>query len=318
MEKGKLIISLDFESMWGVSADFLYDDYSNHIVGIDASVKGTLKLFEKYDVHASWAVVGMMLADDYQDLITYMPEETKRPGYTNSVADNYSYIKKRQSKLEDEHHFLIALVKEIQKKDNQEISSHTFSHYYTMEPGQTLETFIQDIECAQLIARSKLNIQHETIVLPKNQCEKTYIDALSELGIKAYRGEEEDWIHKIRYVPLKRILRLVDSYIPLTGQGGYRLQKTAGILNIKGSRFFRPYNHTLRAFERLKLRRIKRQMYHAAKHGLIFHLWWHPHNFGNLTEIHMRYLDEILTCYKHLSEKYGMESSNMRECLDRL
>ena len=39
----------------------------------------------------------------------------------------------------------------------------------------------------------------------------------------------------------------------------------------------RPYGF----FKKLKMKRIKAQMTYAAKNDKLFHLWWHPHNFGN-------------------------------------
>ena len=54
-------------------------------------------------------------------------------------------------------------------------------------------------------------------------------------------------------------------------------------------------------------------MRHAAKHGLTYHLWWHPHNLGVRTEEHLAQLEEIFRYYEELKEKYGMQSLNMRE-----
>ena len=51
----------------------------------------------------------------------------------------------------------------------------------------------------------------------------------------------------------------------------------------------------------------------AAKTGSLYHLWWHPHNFGNNVEKNMKFLEEILKHYQYLSGKYGMVSLNMEE-----
>ena len=61
------------------------------------------------------------------------------------------------------------------------------------------------------------------------------------------------------------------------------------------------------------MRRIKRQMLHAAKNGLTFHLWWHPHNVGVMTQQHLQQLEEIFRYYTQLKETYGMQSLNMAE-----
>ena len=54
-------------------------------------------------------------------------------------------------------------------------------------------------------------------------------------------------------------------------------------------------------------------MLYAAKNGLTFHLWWHPHNIGVMTEYHLSMIEDILNYYAFLKKKYGMQSKNMAE-----
>ena len=54
-------------------------------------------------------------------------------------------------------------------------------------------------------------------------------------------------------------------------------------------------------------------MLHAAKNGLTFHLWWHPHNIGVDTQAHLKQLEEIFEYYTQLQKAYGMRSLNMGE-----
>ena len=65
--------------------------------------------------------------------------------------------------------------------------------------------------------------------------------------------------------------------------------------------------------EGLKMHRIKAQMRNAAKKGLTFHLWWHPHNVGVRTDFHMRQLEELFRYFQQLQKEYGMVSRNMGE-----
>ena len=109
----------------------------------------------------------------------------------------------------------------------------------------------------------------------------------------------------------------MDVYVPLTGQGGYRPRREDGVWNLTGSRMYKPIFRPLEFLEGLKLRRIKKQMLHAAKNGLTFHLWWHPHNIGVRTREHLQQLEEIFHYYAQLRETYGMESLNMREAAQK-
>lgn len=69
----------------------------------------------------------------------------------------------------------------------------------------------------------------------------------------------------------------------------------------------------LRFLEWLKVRRIKNSMTHAAKHGEIFHLWWHPHNMGIDQEENFKNLETILKHYQTLKRTYGIESASMHD-----
>ena len=113
----------------------------------------------------------------------------------------------------------------------------------------------------------------------------------------------------------------MDVYLPLTSQGGYTPRNEDGIWNLTGSRMYKPIFDRLRFLEGWKLRRIKRQMLHAAQNDLTFHLWWHPHNIGIHTQAHFAQLEEIFRYYLELKQRYGMRSLNMgeaaRECQHR-
>ena len=141
---------------------------------------------------------------------------------------------------------------------------------------------------------------------------------LRDLGFTAYRGMEDNWVENKVHVhfPL-RVLRLTDTYFPITGYGSYTPTQKDGIWNLRGTQMFRPILGPLKFMEGLKVHRIKRQMLHAAKNGLTFHLWWHPHNVGVRTAEHMAQREEIFRYYAELKEKYGMESLNMREAAEK-
>ena len=51
----------------------------------------------------------------------------------------------------------------------------------------------------------------------------------------------------------------------------------------------------------------------AAKKNEIYHLWWHPHNFGNYPQESMLELKELISHFKSLESNYGFASVNMAE-----
>ena len=73
--------------------------------------------------------------------------------------------------------------------------------------------------------------------------------------------------------------------------------------------------------EELKLRRIKNSMTYAAKNNLLYHLWWHPHNFGQNTYRNMETLKSVLEHYRKLNLQFGFKSVTMKDCaimIDRI
>lgn len=320
MRESTLIVSLDFELFWGMQDGWELSEYEENILGGRAAIPQMLELFRRHGIHATWATVGYLFGRNEGELRRYFP--TELPGYDDPKLSGYRCFGSIGTDEESAPcYYGRSLVDLIAAAEGQELGSHTFSHYYCREPGQTLVQFRADLDAARAIAADQ-GFDLTSIILPRNQCEPEYTPVMREAGFTAYRDEENDWIHeKIHFKPLLRILRLADVYLPLTGHGCYTPTVEDGIVNLVGSRMYKPFFKPLGFLEGLKLRRIKKQMLHAAKNGLTFHLWWHPHNVGVRTELHMKQLEEIFSYYDELKEKYGMRSLNMgeaaREILNR-
>ena len=69
---------------------------------------------------------------------------------------------------DDPMHYASSLIARIAKTPKQEIATHTFSHYYCQEPGETREAFAADIASAMAIAR-RYGFDIRSIVFPRNQ-----------------------------------------------------------------------------------------------------------------------------------------------------
>lgn len=309
---GTFIVSLDFELFWGMQDICPLDRYRDHVMGGRKAIGSLLELFQRHGIHATWATVGMMFAEDEAEAKRYFPSPKRLPSYIKSECSAYRCFG-HIPETDQDCFFSPDLIKQIADTPGMEIGSHTFSHYYCREAGQTIDQFEADIQAAVQIAQDK-GYRLSSIVLPRNQCDPAYLAVLAQNGFIAYRDEENDWIHKrIKILPLMRLLRLMDVYFPLTGLGGYHPKKDAGMWNLCGSRMYKPRFRLFAFAEGLKLHRIKRQMKHAAQNGLTFHLWWHPHNIGVKPEYHLNQLQSIFLYYDKLKNKYQMRSMNMSE-----
>jgi len=114
---------------------------------------------------------------------------------------------------------------------------------------------------------------------------------------------------------LRRIGRLLDAYINLTGFNCSLVSTLAEhkLINVAASRFLRPYSRRLRFLEPLKILRITDELRNAAKRGAVYHLWWHPHNFGTNLQENLSGLRTVLNTFTQMRTQYGMRSLTMAE-----
>ena len=315
MQHGVFTISLDFELYWGVRDKRSIEQYQESLLGVRNAVPKILDLFQQNQVHATWATVGFLFLKNANDLRCSLP--TKQPKYIKTVLSPLKYIQQHDD-LAYEYHFAPDLLDEIQACEGQEIGTHTFSHYYCLEKGQTVDDFREDLLAAVTLAKLR-GMKLNSLVFPRNQWNPEYLSVLKELDIQSYRGNEQNWLYKASenedQSKIQRALRLIDSYFNITGHHVYSLAECTQKqpFNFASSRFLRPYSSKLAFFDGLRLRRIKKSMSNAAKHHKIFHLWWHPHNFGTNTVENLDFLHEIVLHYLKLQEKHGMKSMNLEE-----
>lgn len=314
--KGAFVISLDFELLWGVWDVTTKDKYGNHIKGVKEVIPKLLELFSSYDFKVTFATVGFLFAENKEELLAYLPEN--KPSYSNqdyNVYDRELHLI-GENETDDPFHFGYSLF-ELLKQSPHEMASHTFSHYFCLEEGQSAEEFDTDIKTAQQIAKAK-NIKLTSFVFPRNQLNPEYLAILKNNGIDVYRGNPTSWIYKPRKFTAEvlfiRLCRLLDTYLPVSGYNTHSINSSPDLpVNIPASRFLKPYNKNLAWLESFKLGRIKKEMTRAAEKGELYHLWWHPHNFGINLEQNIANLNELLKHFGYLQNKYGFTNLTMEE-----
>jgi peptidoglycan/xylan/chitin deacetylase (PgdA/CDA1 family) len=317
---GALVISLDFELHWGVRD--IHDGssaYMANVRGARDAVPGMLDLFLQYGVAATWATVGFLMAESREELEACHP--VVRPGYRDRRLDPY-LERVGRDEGDDPLHFAGSLVRRIASTPGQEIATHTYSHFYCLEEGATAESFSADLESARAIARAR-GVEVRSIVLPRNQWNAALAPVLLEHGIECFRGTQPGWMYTAAreedQTRAMRVARLADSHLPVTSWSGTNWTEIArgdGLTDVRASCFLRPLSGS-HPINELRFRRIARGLTTAARHGRVFHLWWHPHNFGARIEDHLAFLGRILDHYQVLSEEWGMRSMSMIEASRR-
>jgi peptidoglycan/xylan/chitin deacetylase (PgdA/CDA1 family) len=317
LDCGVFTVSLDFELYWGLRDHVSLDGYRRNLLGARTAVQRLLDLFREYEIHATWAVVGFLLFERREELLQALPSQL--PRYKNETLSPYNHIAKVGTReADDPLHFAPSLVRAIAATPHQEIGTHTFSHYYCLEEGQDVESFKADLQAA-IAASERFGVRPRSLVFPRNQFSPEYLAACRSLGIEACRTNQGFWAYYA--VPqrgnnlIRRTLRFLDSYFSVAPHTVYSPKEIGSDFPrlIPASRFLRPYSHRLRALEPLRFRRIAAELSEAAMTKKIYHLWWHPHNFGVHAEENFAFLRRILEHYRGLSDRHEMVTLNMGE-----
>jgi hypothetical protein len=348
MQNGIFTISLDFELHWGgfekwslgagrlstgnattSGARFLPVngfDYTNYFLNTRLAIPEMLNLFAAHETHVTWATVGILFHKDKISMLNHAPK--LKPAYVEEQLSAYHYMVNKgigEDEESDPFHFAPSLIKKILGTPFQELATHTFAHYYCNEAGQTPDQFRDDLKAAVRSA-ALFDVELKSLVFPRNQFNVDYLRVCYEEGITSVRSNPLDWFWKIDSTQSestwKRLNRGLDAYFPVGKKNTYRMESlavTAGQpLFIPASRLLRPYNPKEYYLNTLKIDRIKGEMTRAAKAGEVYHLWWHPHNFGAFPEESLAGLKEILTHYDRCKRESGMQSLSMVEIANQL
>lgn len=312
---GAFVVSLDFELHWGVRDILpLNQSEKNKLLAARAGIPRLLDLFEEFSIHATWATVGLLFARSREEAEAFRP--AKLPYYTNPRL--YPYREPTgNDEADDPFHFAPSLIAQIAARRDQEIACHSFSHFYCMESGQGQEEFESDLNSAVAIAANSGYILR-SYIFPRNQVHQNYLVSLKKAGVWAYRENEQVNVKQSAAFseqrhPMKRIGRLLDSFIDLYGNQTVAWPTGSVPVSVPASRYLRPYHAAFGPFESLLLRRIDEAMKHAAEQGEVFHLWWHPEDFASDYDHNLRTLRCVLKAFDHYRTQFGMVSLSMAE-----
>jgi peptidoglycan/xylan/chitin deacetylase (PgdA/CDA1 family) len=268
MRPGALCISIDLELAWGI-----WDEPSTAYHRLCAEkeravVNAMLELFASRSIPATWAIVGRLLdpaggvptSTEFGERIWYAPD----------------------------------LVEAIRNgAPGHDIGSHGFAHLYFQETDR--DRLRADLRAARRV-HDEHGLPFTSFVFPRNQV--AHLDLLAEAGIKVFRGVDVGWQTTVRErlgrVP-GRAANLVDKVLPIPPPlvqpralpfGLVELPSSMLLLGRNGLRGLVP-PHVAELKAKLGLRQ-------AARHGGIFHLWFHPSNFYFDTGVQLRVLGSIL------------------------
>ena len=317
---GILTISLDFELLWGIFDKVGTRYRPEYFSNTRKVIPQMLDLFAKHEIHVTWATVGMLFAENEEEWKEYSPSFL--PSYREKKYSAYHWAK--VNGIRPEVHFAPELIREIIQTPYQELGSHSYAHYYTLMRGQSPEQFREDLRASQRIAEEKFGKRLTSLVFPRNHINELYLGICREEGFEFVRGNPKNWFwqetqHEDQS---KKWFRSADCFFPLGSRTSYPFSDLVATpkepVILPASRILRPYSNGNSFFNRVRLSRILNEMEKAAELKEIYHLWWHPHNFGNNPEACMQELKKIVGKFAWLRENRGMESLSMEELGTRI
>jgi len=283
-----IVISLDFEQRWG-SQHRLGDDFDASRPSFDSvpdAVPALLELFTALNVRATWAVVGALACDSWDE---YEHRAPSWPTYRDAALRRNPAT--RMKDPTGSLYFARALVEQIRRSSGQDLGSHSFSHHAMAEPGFTRVDAVADAAAMTKLFADRWSTRPRSFVFPRNQI--AFEDVLDEAGIEIWRNNPHPFFWRANTTAsqslLVRGLRLLDGIAPL----GTRV--TTGPAASHFVRFNLPA--PLWAMHTRRLAREAQQL-RAGQH---LHLWWHPHNLGVKVEQGIARARELLGALRDIA-----------------
>jgi peptidoglycan/xylan/chitin deacetylase (PgdA/CDA1 family) len=266
----RVVWSLDFELRWGVHdrVRMDHDAYRGNLEGARQAVPEMLALFTARGVRATWATVGALACESWDEYFRRAPPP---PAY----ADPRLAFDRRYADLDKEGllHFAPELVRRVAQTDGQDLGTHTFSHIFLGEPGVTRGDAGADHAAIVALFRERLGVTPTSLVFPRNQV--AFVDLYRAGGITACRVNEAAWYHRpagrvTRQVA--RVGRMADALTPWRTHGGWFADgATPSTLFVRV---------TLPEIAwKAHLAKIAAEL-RRARRGDVLHFWLHPHNVG--------------------------------------
>ncbi len=291
-KKGVFTISIDFEYEVGYADETLSEE-RKQLVREEAEVsRKILRLFERYNISATWAIVEHLLETDCQPaddgrVHGNFPERI----FSDNDIDWFAHHPPVGDTTDPYWFDSAGLIRELQQSSvHQEIGSHSYAHILYGAPGIKPEAIAADIAGIKRI-HDQNNLPLSSFIFPRNL--EGYHQELKDIGITCYRGLSTFWYMKFPGL-FGRLARLLDYVIPLA-RTIKPSRHESGLINIPDSLLFLGRNGLRKLITPgMMKRKIRAGIKQAVKRKEIFHLWFHPSNFSYETDTQLEILEDTL------------------------
>jgi len=305
LDRPTLIFSLDAELAWGYHDLNMNKRYERRIECARSSWLKILDLFDKYQIPATWAIVGHLFLNKCDG--KHEDHPAGDDWFQNDLGGTIN---------ENPNWFGTDLIKQIlNKKIDHEIACHSFSHV----EFDSVEREIAESELQHSIeAAKKMNITFESFIYPRNKV--AHRDLLKKYGFTSYRGVKPLSENNNEYSEkgmVRKVSIFLDYFTPL------RINHSTvnpiidefGLVNIPAS--FIIYNfleksrwNVEKLFYDPVFLKVKKEINFLTKNNGILHLWFHPNDLTRERDFDR--LDRILRFINEKKRNDLLETKTMK------
>jgi len=295
--KGKFVISIDFELGWGgVFNETIFNNNLELYKETRKAIDKIIELFEKYQISATWAFVGHLMLESCTKENNIKHPEIIRPNYSWFDKD---WFHDDPCGREEENSIWYAddvLKKVMSCKVDQEVASHSFSHIIFGEEGCSKDCAESDIRRSVEVAEY-YNIDLSSFVFPCHS--EGHKDILKKYGFNIYRSRGVKWHSKIRSNKLKRTALIIDKIFAIKPSTGSLEKDKYGLYYIPGNMCYYRYDGWKNKLTyKSAVKQAIKGIDSAIKRVEIFHFWFHPFEIAKNLSSSLNDLNEILSYAK--------------------
>jgi hypothetical protein len=306
LDRGVFVISLDFELAWGTRGRPAAKHVAPFLAGTRQAVRGLLELFERYEVGATWALVGGLL----------LGARGRRERHPWLADGQFADIPAGDSSTAPHWYAEDVLEWLVHHPVPQEIGCHTLTHQF-VDPGPAgREAFREELRRFRQLFHDLYLEQPTSFIFPK--AKMGHFEVLAEEGFRCIRGPESKWFESLPGELVPASLRLADARLAIRPKVGLPEKCSEGLWVLPSSQFYSPFMSVGRYVSvDARVRKAIKGLRHAARRRRVFHLWTHPFNLGVRTAELLEGWGRILREAQRLRDEGALDILTMRELTER-
>ncbi len=307
---GVFTISLDFELIWGTLDLFGPEKFRATCRRERIVVERLLDLFEEFEINATWCTVGHLFLGECSYNGGPVHPEIVRPQH-GWVSHEWFAYDPCGNEASHPVFYGRSLVEKIRSCPvPQEIGCHTFSHMIFGDGGCSREAAESELAACVKVA-DEMGIRMRSFVFPRNRV--GHLDLLRAYNFTCYRSPEPQWYEAGKWPrAVKRAGHLFNVFSAKEPPVRLPERDAEGLWHTPASMLWFPMKPG-RAYNPvyLTVKRAKKGLDAAVRTKRVFHLWFHPTDMAEQTDLMLTGLREVLEHARTLRERGDLQVLTM-------